>query len=213
LFSQLLFITENLFDQIRPDRHLYSSTLLTRNSSINQKIQSAVCEFKTMYNIKQIFIIISFFLFSCTSYYTYSISKNINNNPEQIEKSGKNILSRRYGLSSDFDKSYPVKAIKFKHVYYKRYFAKSFSFSMPDEINNRGVELALDGKFAEAGILFSETIKEDNNSPEAYNNLGVIYELQNKTDHAFDMYSKACMIAPDNEFYRQNFLFFCDRKQ
>lgn len=75
-----------------------------------------------------------------------------------------------------------------------------------------GVEYALRGNYAEAEILFNEALKEDKNCPSMYNNLGVIYELNNNVEKAFGMYARACMLEPENTYYRYNFLYFCDNK-
>ena len=73
-------------------------------------------------------------------------------------------------------------------------------------INNRGVKFALEGRYYEAVYLFNEVIREDGKSAFACTNAGIVYEILGKNDDAFRMYGRACMIEPDNEEYRQNFL-------
>ncbi len=75
------------------------------------------------------------------------------------------------------------------------------------------MEHALNGKFKEAKLLFEETIKEDDNFAPAYNNLGIIYELFYDMDRAFEMYSRACIIEPGNDYYRRNFLYSREKEQ
>jgi tetratricopeptide (TPR) repeat protein len=166
--------------------------------------------------LRQVFIMIIFItsLLSCNHFHTVNISRNIlqsGNSPK--DKYKKNSLFKQYNISAGSDKSYPAHAIKFNLVYYKRYFTKPFSFSPLADINNKGVDLALKGRYAEAEILFSEALKENASFPEASNNLGITYELQNKNESAFTMYTKACMADPDNKFFIRNFLSFCDKKQ
>ncbi len=152
-------------------------------------------------------------LFSCNHFPSVKVSKKIfPDNTAQKDTNSKSRILKRYKLMPGMSKSYPVHAIKFNQVYYIRHLSLQVSFPPLADINNKAVGLTLDGKYAEAEILFSETLKEDANLAAAYNNLGIICELQNKNDAAFYMYSKACMIEPDNELYRRNFLYFCDKK-
>lgn len=97
-------------------------------------------------------------------------------------------------------------------IYLKRHFAESGSNAPIAKINNRGVDYALKGKFIDARFLFEEALKEDDKFAPAYNNMGIVFELFNMKDDAFRMYSKACIIDPDNEFYRSNFLNFRELK-
>jgi tetratricopeptide (TPR) repeat protein len=90
----------------------------------------------------------------------------------------------------------------------KKYFAYIRSSSPIAKINNRGVELALKGKFLDAESLFKESIQEDGEQPAVYNNLGIIYEIFKLREKAFNMYSKACIKEPENVNFRNNFLSF-----
>ena len=98
-------------------------------------------------------------------------------------------------------------------VYLTRYFAKSIGFSQINKINNKGVGYAFNGRFKEAEILFLESIKENIEFVPAYNNLGIIFELFGLYDKAFKMYSKACLLEPQNEYFRRNFLYFHNKKK
>ena len=80
-------------------------------------------------------------------------------------------------------------------------------------VNNRGVELALAGKFSEAEVLFRDVISDMPGEAAAYNNLGVIYEISGLRDRAFEMYSDACMRDPGNGYFRHNFLTFADSRK
>ena len=92
----------------------------------------------------------------------------------------------------------------------KKYLIKIPSIYSSSIINNRGVDLSLKGKFQMAENLFKESIIEYPHDPAAYNNLGIIYELFKNRKEAFKMYSKACLIDPQNLYFRKNFLTFVD---
>ena len=109
-------------------------------------------------------------------------------------------------------KSYYAPLRKNTRLDYTRYFADMASVSVLAEINNKGIECALTGRYLEAEILFYEVLKEDADCPYACNNLGLIHELNNNKDKAFSMYSKACLLEPENKYYRWNFSGFCDSK-
>jgi tetratricopeptide (TPR) repeat protein len=133
-------------------------------------------------------------------------------NAEKKEKSSKlDELIKQYRMVGGNQKSYPAVLQKVNQFNYRRYFSKNFTFSPLSEINNLGVEYALKGMYSEAEILFNEVLKEDNSHSSALNNLAIIYELNNN-NKAFNMYSRACLLKPDNDFYRLNFLLFCDNK-
>ena len=89
----------------------------------------------------------------------------------------------------------------------KKYLARVSSGGTAERINNRGVALAEKGQFKEAAILFEEVLRENNNSVTALNNLGVLYEISGNREKAFALYSRACLIEPDNEYFRHNFLY------
>jgi tetratricopeptide (TPR) repeat protein len=95
----------------------------------------------------------------------------------------------------------------------KKYLAVSFSSTPAAKINNRGVEYALSGKFKEAETLFKEVLREDDRFGAAYNNIGIIYEAFGYGDEAFKMYSRACMLEPDNTHFRENLLYLTDEKK
>lgn len=97
-------------------------------------------------------------------------------------------------------------------IYLKKHFARSIGLSHVDKINNKGVEYAFKGRFKEAEILFLESIKENSEFVPAYNNLGIIFELFGYKDKAFYMYSKACLLEPQNEYFRRNLLYFHNKK-
>lgn len=90
----------------------------------------------------------------------------------------------------------------------KKYFVFIRSSSPIAKINNRGVDLALQGRFYDAESLFKESIREDSDQSAVYNNLGIIYEIFKMRKKAFEMYSEACIKEPGNSYFRNNFLSF-----
>lgn len=161
-----------------------------------------------------------FLLISCCGSYPsirYS-DRDIVLRKEDLNKSGKQISSiRNYDSSYEYShrsdmNSYPASKFSSKHKQFvERYLSKEFSFSPEAIINNRGVDYLLNGRYKEAGILFREAIKENDKYAPAFNNLGIIFELYNGGD-ACSMYSKACLLDPENERYIKNFLYFRDKK-
>jgi tetratricopeptide (TPR) repeat protein len=154
---------------------------------------------------------------SCDRYPQAILTKKIfpnaaNHDEKTVNKNKFNEILKRYKLPAVDNKSYFAGSTKVNRINYTRYFADAFSFSPLIEINNKGVEYALKGMYTEAEILFNEAIKENEKFSFAYNNLAVIYELNNNKDRAFSMYLKACFLEPDNKYYRWNFLYFCDNK-
>ncbi len=86
-------------------------------------------------------------------------------------------------------------------------FADVRSSSPAAVINRKGIGHALDGRFNEARNLFLEAIKEDDSMAAAYNNLGIVYEVFGRRDESFAMYSKACLLEPDNGNFKKNLLY------
>ncbi len=109
-----------------------------------------------------VFILSLLIIYSCNYYSPVRFSKSVlisDYNSVKIEKDdNKGDDLTKYHR----DKSYPVpKEKKDYRIYLKRRFAEVCSFSPIAEINSRGVEYALKGKFKEARIMFEEVIKED----------------------------------------------------
>lgn len=73
-------------------------------------------------------------------------------------------------------------------------------------MNDRGVKSALEGRFVEAELLFKEALKEFPDCAPAMNNLGVVYDIFGRRKDAFEWFSRACLIEPDNDVFRANFL-------
>lgn len=110
-------------------------------------------------------------------------------------------------------RGYPVPEKNGERIFYlKRHFAEYYCKGPLSIINNKGVDYALKGKFSEAEFLFKEAIKEDDKFAPAYNNLGIIFELFHNQKGAFAMYSRACIIDPENKYYRRNFIFSQERE-
>ena len=91
--------------------------------------------------------------------------------------------------------------------------ARESSLSPIAAINNRAVDLALQGRYSEAEILFREVLAEDALDPAAHNNLGVICEISGDRDGAFRMYIEACRLEPGNAVFRNNFMKFADYRE
>lgn len=98
-------------------------------------------------------------------------------------------------------------------AYQKKYLAYVRSCSPVARINNRGVECAIKGEFREARILFSEAVKESADMGPAYNNLAVVLEIFGHEDEAFEMYARACMLEPGNEYFKKNMLYTVESTQ
>ena len=73
-------------------------------------------------------------------------------------------------------------------------------------MNDRGVRYALEGRFREAETMFREALKDNPGFAPACNNLAVVYEIFGRREDSFAMYSRACIIEPDNDVFRENFL-------
>lgn len=91
-----------------------------------------------------------------------------------------------------------------------RYLASAFSGRPSSRMNDKGVQYALDGRFREAELLFRESLKDDPSFAPACNNLGVVLEIFGRREESFAMYSRACLIEPDNDVFRGNFLNLSD---
>ncbi len=137
---------------------------------------------------------------SC-SVYRYSAVRIVREIPLPYHHEKKNIsLKRDPGTGN---KKNTLKVNK------RRYFARILSFSPAAKINNRGVEFAVSGRFREAEVLFNEVLREGENTA-SLNNLGIIYEIFQNRKKAFSMYSKACIMEPDNENFRANLFSFLE---
>lgn len=122
-------------------------------------------------------------------------------------------VDRRYSLSRPGGEHDPGqrRAARFR-VAVKRVFARRCSSAPAAVINNRAVDLAREGRYGQAEILFREVLAEEPD-PAAYNNLGVICELAGNRDEAFTMYREACRLEPYNETFRANFLTFAGYRE
>jgi hypothetical protein len=73
------------------------------------------------------------------------------------------------------------------------------------EINNMAADLILEGKFPQAEVLLSDLSKDEPKRGDAFNNLAIVYESSGNYDKACDNFLRACMIDPDNKYFRMNF--------
>ncbi|MCL2025281.1 MAG: hypothetical protein FWG92_00545 [Leptospirales bacterium] len=85
----------------------------------------------------------------------------------------------------------------------KKYFCLVMSFSPSAAVNNKAVELAQKEEFTAASILLKTIMNEKETEAAAYNNLGIISELSG-TGNAAAMYSRACLLEPNNIFFAKN---------
>ncbi|HOT45492.1 MAG TPA: tetratricopeptide repeat protein [Spirochaetota bacterium] len=118
-------------------------------------------------------------------------------------------IERTHGLYRTDAAGVPVRAARFR-LPVGKVLAREGSLSPSAFINNRAVDLALQGRYGEAEILFREVLAEDARDAAALNNLGVICEAGGDRDGAFKMYIEACRIEPDNAAFRKNFQSFAD---
>ena len=171
---------------------------------------------------KTVFILLShiiFFCFSCSNYpvveftdrdMIYS-SRDRGGNTEAYIRKSRHSFAERYMLYPGEDKSYPVNRTGGMEIVLKRFFRRDCFSSPVGAINNQGVDCALDGRYRAAAVLFGEAIKEDDRYSPAWNNLGIMYEFFMEGD-AHAMYSRACLLDPDNEYYRRNYLYFREKE-
>ncbi len=92
----------------------------------------------------------------------------------------------------------------------KKYLCRIISCSPAAIINGHAVDLALQGRFPGAMVLFMDVMKEHGAEAAACNNLALIHEMLHERDQAFEMYSRACMLEPGNDVFRRNFQAFLE---
>lgn len=143
-------------------------------------------------------LIVLIFASSCYSYSTVRIVRRVE------------IVRNSSSPASGFIRNSKSGEKHTRKISVKKYFAGICSFSPVSSINKKAIEIALEGRFEEAAVLFGDVIKEDSELSAAYNNLGIVFEFMGKQDDAFYMYSKACLIDPDNALFKRNFLSFID---
>lgn len=149
-------------------------------------------------------------LLSCYSYSTIRVASKVPCVPVELQRRYSPPQSRvlpKDTSSPDTTQSIHEKQGRCHSVTVKKYLARISSGEPAARINNRGVALALQGQLKEAAILFEEVLGENKNACAALNNLGVLYEMSGKRDKAFELYSRACLLEPDNEYFRHNFLY------
>jgi len=149
-------------------------------------------------------LLISPALVSCYGYTQVRIMKKVDLAQDREKAGEKNIAPPEQ--KNKLEKRYHT-------IYIKKYLAR-IKFSSPAaEINNRAVELSLEGRFKEAEILFKDLIGEERATAAVCNNLGVIYEIFGKKELAFAMYSRACILESGNSYFRSNLLSFEDSSE
>ena len=91
-------------------------------------------------------------------------------------------------------------------VHVPRYLAGSYSGAPFSRMNDRGVRYALEGRFREAETMFREALKDNPDFAPACNNLAVVCEIFGRREDSFSLYSRACILEPGNDVFRENFL-------
>ncbi len=79
-----------------------------------------------------------------------------------------------------------------------------------DLILEQSYEKIIDNNYHSAEILLKDASTLWNNGA-AENNLAIIYEITGEKNLAFKMYTKALLLAPENEKFKINFLNFINR--
>jgi tetratricopeptide (TPR) repeat protein len=85
-----------------------------------------------------------------------------------------------------------------------RYVAFIGRSSASSRINDHAARLILEGKFPQAEALLKNVLADDPKCPQACNNLGIVYESSGNYAKAFEFYSRAALIDPDEEYYQIN---------
>ncbi len=147
----------------------------------------------------KLLIIIFFSLISitCTSYETIRLQDRLYLN-DLIGKDDSRKIKSSHTLS-------PGEQKKWVRYYKKKFTAKSSNSGIYVQLNNKAADLISQGNYSEARLLLLQAIKENPEFAAAYNNIAVASEASGNNDDAFQNYSKACLIEPDNKYYRRNF--------
>ena len=132
----------------------------------------------------------------CLSCYSYS----------QVRLDRKVRINQPLAPVPGSDESKTVQSAGKFTFYGKKSFCRVISTSPASKIINRGVDLALQGQFPAAAVLFEKVLEERTVGAAACNNLGIIYEIFNDRERAFELYSRACLEEPGNGVFRDNFL-------
>jgi tetratricopeptide (TPR) repeat protein len=149
------------------------------------------------------FILLLILFSGCSSYDSLVLDKRI-----RIEK------NEGYEFIFDYDKSGSTvkkNADRTSHPYKtERYFKGKNSPGPAGTIITGGILESVRGNYREAEFLFHETESLlSDGSPQ--NNLAVVYEASGRYHEAFSMYSRAILIAPEDKFFRSNFLLFLNQ--
>jgi tetratricopeptide (TPR) repeat protein len=100
-----------------------------------------------------------------------------------------------------------------KTVHYSRikYLSVKYGDKNLDLILQRSYKEIKNKNYHSAAILLQDAAEIWQNGA-AENNLAVIYELTGKKNLAFEMYTKALLLSPDNKIFKKNFLSFINRR-
>jgi len=94
---------------------------------------------------------------------------------------------------------------KFK-THYIKFFAIPSENSPYNVINKAAVNMILSGKTDHGEVLLQDIVSENPKFHAAYNNLGLLYEIEGDFTRARKFYLKASILDSQNEIYRRNFL-------
>lgn len=72
-----------------------------------------------------------------------------------------------------------------------------------DDLLEPGKFYILNNQYDEALKFFIERLKEDENNPEIYYHLGLIYEAKNEFNTAKEMYEKVLSISPNHKLAKK----------
>ena len=89
----------------------------------------------------------------------------------------------------------------------QRFFCTAGSNRINTAILEKGSSEALSGNLPGAETIFTE-LKDREKNGGVENNLAIIYELNGNNTRAFEMYTYALQMDPDNILFRKNLYFF-----
>ncbi len=152
---------------------------------------------------KKIFPLLCLILISCSSYREISIEG-------KYQTSDLNYKNPYYVIihAPEYKEKSAEKTVRYSRI---KYLSVKDGDKNLDLILQRSYNEIKDGNYHSASILLHDASEIWNNGA-AENNLAVIYELTGKKNLAFEMYTKALLLSPDNKVFKKNFLSFINRK-
>lgn len=142
-------------------------------------------------------------LIACSSYREISINKKYKSDNTNYKNPYYAIIHEPEQKNKSQEKSFFYKRIKYLMI-------KCDDKNL-DLILKQSYEKIADNNYHSAEILLKDASTLWSNGA-AENNLAVIYEITEKKNLAFKMYTKALLLSPENEKFKINFLNFINRK-